>query len=377
MPEIITISFATKGLFVDLYLKLLVAVLVAVVSLRVLYPLALRYQLVDIPDSRKHHKGNIPLIGGVSVFIGSGVAMMLAMANGMGFSMQGLWFWGAAFLMVLTGVVDDKHDLSVRTRVVIQVLVASSLVFASDVAVHDLGYLFGAEYGSVELGAFAGVFTVIAIMGLINAFNMVDGMDGLLGALSMVTLLSIAILNAMAGQYVPATVAIVVCAAIVPFMVCNVAPLRFRCPKVFMGDAGSMFIGLTVVWLVIISTQGGEQNGIAFRPVTALWLVALPLMDMVAIMFRRMKKGQSPFRPDREHLHHLFMRSGFGNKQALGLISLKAIALASIGIAGEIFAVPESYMFAGFLLAFVLYCIQLIYAWKITTAVRRARGLGK
>lgn len=358
-----------------LYLKLLIAVIIAVVSLRALYPIALRYQLVDIPDSRKHHKGNVPLIGGVSVFIGSGIAMMLAMANGMGFSEQGLWFWGAATLMVVTGVVDDKHDLSVRTRVLIQVIVASSLVFVSSVAVSNLGYIFGASHGAVELGVFAGVFTVIAIMGLINAFNMVDGMDGLLGALSLVTLLSIALLNALAGQWTPATIALVISAAIVPFMVCNVAPARFRCPKVFMGDAGSMFIGLAVVWLVIISTQGGEQNGIAFRPVTALWLVALPLMDMVAIMFRRIRKGQSPFKPDREHLHHLFMRSGFRSKEALGLISLKAIALAGIGIAGEMWNIPEVIMFAGFLVAFVLYCIQLTYAWKITRVVRRIKGV--
>ncbi|MGL5392524.1 MAG: UDP-N-acetylglucosamine--undecaprenyl-phosphate N-acetylglucosaminephosphotransferase, partial [Shewanella sp.] len=152
--------------------------------------------------------------------------------------------------------------------------------------------------------------------------------------------------------------------------------------KIFMGDAGSMLIGLTVVWLLVIGTQAPSHlsavgvhsdtlSTMVFSPVTALYLIAIPLMDMAAIMYRRVKKGMSPFKPDRDHLHHIFERAGYSRKQTLVRITLAAVLLAVVGVAGEIAKVPESLMFVLFMLIFIGYNWALSNVWKILTWVRK------
>src|SRR5690606_8824505 len=137
-----------------------------------------------------------------------------------------------------------------------------------------------------------------------------------------------------------------------------------------MGDAGSMFIGFAVVWLLVNGTQPGQM---AFRPVTALWLIALPLMDMVAIMVRRARKGQSVMKPDREHLHHIFMRAGFSDREALIMITGIALLLAAIGLLGEFFQLPEWFMFTAFIGLFTVYDWGLSHAWRLLVVFRKRK----
>lgn len=106
------------------------------------------------------------------------------------------------------------------------------------------------------------------------------------------------------------------------------------------------------------------------NPVTALWVIAIPLMDMIAIMYRRLRKGMSPFSPDRQHIHHLIMRAGFTSRQAFVLITLAAVLLAAIGVLGEIW-LPEYAMMALFLLAFALYGYCIKRAWRVARMVKR------
>jgi UDP-GlcNAc:undecaprenyl-phosphate GlcNAc-1-phosphate transferase len=161
--------------------------------------------------------------------------------------------------------------------------------------------------------------------------------------------------------------AITISMALLPYMAANLKVYPFR-RKIFLGDAGSMFIGFSVVWLLVNGVQ--EQN-MAFRPVTALWLCAVPLMDMVAIMLRRARKGQSVMMPDRDHLHHIFLRAGFTDRQALSLITLFAICLAGIGFAGEMYRVPEVIMFSLFLGVFLAYNWSMSHIWRLLVLFRR------
>ena len=114
-----------------------------------------------------------------------------------------------------------------------------------------------------------------------------------------------------------------------------------------MGDAGSMFIGLSVIWLLTMGTQGEQAS---FRPVTALWICAIPLMDMLAIVVRRYKNGKSPFKPDRDHLHHILQRAGLSSTQTLVAISSAAVIMSVMGLAGEYFSIPDIIMLTGFFL---------------------------
>ncbi|MGL5369603.1 MAG: undecaprenyl-phosphate alpha-N-acetylglucosaminyl 1-phosphate transferase, partial [Plesiomonas shigelloides] len=134
--------------------------------------------------------------------------------------------------------------------------------------------------------------------------------------------------------------------------------------KIFMGDAGSMFLGFVIGYLVLYGSQQTIQQN-AFRPVTALWLIGLPLMDMVGIMIRRIRKGQSPLRPDRNHLHHILLHAGFSSKFSLVIITFVAAIFVSIGVIGERYQIPDFLMMLLFLIMFLFYSLGLAHAWKI------------
>jgi UDP-GlcNAc:undecaprenyl-phosphate GlcNAc-1-phosphate transferase len=138
-----------------------------------------------------------------------------------------------------------------------------------------------------------------------------------------------------------------------------------------MGDAGSTMIGFTVIWILLETTQGLSHP---ITPVTALWLIAIPLMDMIAIMYRRLRKGMSPFSADRQHIHHLIMRAGFSSRQAFLLITIAAALLACFGVLGEYLAfIPEWIMFVLFLMAFLLYGYCIKHAWRMARMLRRLK----
>jgi UDP-GlcNAc:undecaprenyl-phosphate GlcNAc-1-phosphate transferase len=214
----------------------------------------------------------------------------------------------------------------------------------------SLGNLFG--LGNIELGPMGIIFTYFAIIVVINAYNMVDGIDGLVGSLSLNTFTAIAVLFLMSGNSGYLTYPLILATATLPYLMFNLGYFKKYTKKIFMGDAGSMFIGLSVIWLLTIGTQGDNAS---FRPVTALWICAIPLMDMLAIVMRRYRKGKSPFKPDRDHLHHILQRAGLSSHQTLLVISIASVVMSLIGVLGEYFQVPESIELALFVVIFILY----------------------
>jgi UDP-GlcNAc:undecaprenyl-phosphate GlcNAc-1-phosphate transferase len=165
-------------------------------------------------------------------------------------------------------------------------------------------------------------------------------------------------------------------AATIPYLLMNLGFLG-RERKVFMGDAGSMLIGFTVIWMLVSISQptGADSSEGGVRPVTALWIIAIPLMDMAAIMLRRIKRGVSPFEPDREHLHHIFQRLGFTTLQTTFSIFLIAAVFAAIGVIADFLRVPDFIMFYGFLGLFFAYYTFLKHIWKISAYLREKLGV--
>jgi len=340
----------------------LMAILFSYVSLFMLRPLAQRLRLMDAPDHRKLHKGSVPLVGGLSAFLGVFVAWVIWMPV---LSAHGLFLLCAA-LLVIVGAVDDARDLPAKFRLAIQVILGAVLTFGSGISLTSFGNLLG--FGPVELGVLGPFITIAAVIGATNAFNMVDGIDGLAGSLSLVALGSLALLFSMSpGFSAELALAMGIGSALVPYLMANLKIPPFR-RRIFMGDAGSMFIGFAVVWMLVNATQPGDM---AMRPVTALWIIAIPLMDMVAIMFRRARKGQSVMMPDRDHLHHIFMRAGFTDREALVAITVVALLLASIGLLGDFYRVPEWFMFAAFLGLFAVYDWSLRHVWRLVVLFRK------
>ncbi|MFL9786775.1 UDP-N-acetylglucosamine--undecaprenyl-phosphate N-acetylglucosaminephosphotransferase [Vibrio cyclitrophicus] len=322
--------------------------------------------LVDKPNERKLHNGAIPLVGGISISL-SISQYLVTHPNVIPHSQV---FLISIAALIVIGALDDRFDISFKIRLIVQAILSICMMYFADLRLENIGNLFG--LGDLHLGFLSPVITILAVIGAINAFNMVDGIDGLLGGLAIVTLGAIAILLKVDSQHGLAYLCVVFIVAIIPYILMNLGILG-RERKVFMGDAGSMMIGFTVIWLLLGASQDPSES--LMRPITALWLIAVPLMDMAAIMFRRVRRGVSPFKPDREHLHHIFQRLGCTPRQTLAIICAIASSFAGVGIYGEFLKVPESTMFILFLVCFASYTVAMSYVWRITSWVRRCRNL--
>ncbi|MBE8607840.1 UDP-N-acetylglucosamine--undecaprenyl-phosphate N-acetylglucosaminephosphotransferase [Vibrio sp. OPT10] len=322
--------------------------------------------LVDKPNERKLHNGAIPLVGGIAISL----SISQYLVTHPDVIPHSQVFLASIAALIVIGALDDKFDISFKIRLIVQAILSICMMYFADLQLENIGNLFG--LGDLHLGFLSPVITILAVIGAINAFNMVDGIDGLLGGLAIVTLGAIAILLKVDSQHGLAYLCVVFIVAIIPYILMNLGILG-RERKVFMGDAGSMMIGFTVIWLLLGASQ--DPSAAQMRPITALWLIAIPLMDMAAIMFRRVRRGDSPFKPDREHLHHIFQRLGFTPRQTLAIICAIASSFAGFGIYGELLKVPESTMFILFLVCFASYTVAMSYVWRITSWVRRCRNL--
>jgi UDP-GlcNAc:undecaprenyl-phosphate GlcNAc-1-phosphate transferase len=263
-------------------------------------------------------------------------------------------------------MLDDKFDLSAKGRLLCQFGVAAIMALAAQNYITSLRDITG--FGDLYFGLGGYFFTVICVVGVINAFNMINGIDVLAGGMSLIVLLAVVFLLLLSNNSQSIMALMMVIAAIVPFMAFNLSWRGFKGNKIFLGDSGSMFVGLTIVWLLVDFTQGaqGAQGAqAALRPVAAIWIIGLPLMDMAAIMFRRARKGRSMLKPDKQHLRNILMRAGFSSRRSPAAILLMGCCYALIGIIGELYNIPEYVMFLGFLVSLIVYTLALQNIWKI------------
>lgn len=333
------------------------------ILLFILRKVALRICLVDKPSARKCHQGSIPLVGGGSVYLSVLVGMLLFMPMTPRLSL----YLGCSGALILLGVLDDRYDISFVGRLVVQTLLALVMLHVGGLGLFHLGGIWGDEV-LVLNNVIGSVMTVVAVIGAINTFNMVDGIDGLLGGLASVTFVSLGYLFVNRGDEELAMVCLLIVTAMFPYLLLNMGFPLGRRFKIFMGDAGSMFVGFSVVWVLICGTQ--ELQNMNIRPVTALWLIALPLMDMTAIMCRRIWNGGSPFQADREHFHDLCQRQGLSSHSTLMCICTLAACCAVFGIWGEVANIRETIMFVLFIILFLFYLLVINYLSHKSSTLR-------
>lgn len=320
-----------------------IAVIVTLVAIFSLRPMAPRLGLVDRPNERKRHRGKVPLIGGLCFFLGTLAG--LAYFGYMDRFVVCLLAVGA--LILLTGLLDDLDDLSARTRLIIQASTAGLVILTTGIYIDGGGYLIGGE--EFRLHALGIPITIIAVVGLINAFNMLDGIDGLAAGLAIVSIVSILAFMGIGWPTVGVALLLQILAAtLVPYLCVNLGWPDGR--KIFMGDAGSTLIGFLVAWSLIFLSQRGVAQ---LAPVDVLWCVALPVMDTLAVMYRRIRSGRSPFKPDRQHLHHLLLNVGCSPRQALVLLVGVSALMAAGGFALR--NAPELVSLVAFAVVLVVY----------------------
>jgi UDP-GlcNAc:undecaprenyl-phosphate GlcNAc-1-phosphate transferase len=324
-----------------------------------LSPLAKAVGLVDVPNARKVHQGEIPLVGGLAIFVAVFAANVIS-----GFVLpEGVrpvdysGFYLAGMLLVLIGMIDDFVDLSPLHKIVVQTLATLIMVFGAQIVLRDLGVI-GNDNNVLSLGIMAIPFTIFTTIGVINAVNMSDGLDGLAGSLSLVSLLGFLAATMIFGSGDGAPHILMLAAAVGGFLLFN-----FRIP----GRSGSMFLGFSLAWFAIKFSQGDNR---IIAPSAALWFLILPLFDAVAMTTRRIMKKRPAFGADKEHLHHIFLLAGFTVTETVGILAGIAALGVGVGLAGTYFRVPDVIMGGSFLALGLLYLRMIVHSWAVMRFLR-------
>ena len=278
-----------------------------------LQPVAGRLNLLDYPKGRKDHAHPTPITGGLAMLVG---VLAVGMSSLVPFTMHNLAFLAAATLLVVVGLLDDRYDLPWWLRIPTHAVAALVMIYGGEVRVEQLGPVFG--LGEMSLGWASIPFTVFATVGLINAINMIDGADGLAGSLVATALLLLTGAGLYSGNLATAGHTLLLASVVIAFLAWNARfPWRPRA-KLFMGNAGSAFLGFVIAWFSFRLTQNPAHP---INPVLALWFVAIPVMDCLVLMVRRVRGRRSPFIADRNHMHHMMLDAGFGPTQAALFLS--------------------------------------------------------
>lgn len=333
-------------------------------------PLARTIGLVDRPNERKIHRGEVPLVGGIAIFI----ATMLTHLISQQFSAGGIYpseldsFYFASALLIIGGVIDDYRELSPTSRIIIEIVASLVMIYGAGVVVNNIGTMFFTEE-TVALGRLAVPFTLFATVGLINAVNMSDGLDGLAGSLSLIPILGFIAASALFGDAKEVQLLTGLAAGIFAFLVFNVTVPGKRRALIFLGDSGSMFLGLVLAWFAIRLSQGEDR---VITPAAALWFLAVPIYDAVCMAARRVIRKKPMFSADKEHLHHVFLLAGFTVTETVLIMSALAAIGVLIGLAGTKFGVSDLVLAGSFLILGLVYFWAILRAWTVMRFLRRS-----
>ena len=328
---------------------LLQTLITALLLTRITASIGYRSGLTDTPGWRKQHLHPVPLTGGIAIFLTilSGILVTGTAA----YSYPLLLI---TCLVFAAGVFDDLRHLSAALRLLIQFCSGLLLATWGGIAIHNVGNLLAT--GDIPLLMLTTPLTALAVAGLCNAYNMIDGIDGLAASTIALPLLVLYVLALRAGHPM-AGMLLLMLVPLAVFLLFNLGPDTGLLPKVFLGDGGSMTLGFLVTAALIFFSQGDNA---LIRPVTALWLVTVPLMDMLATMLRRARSGQRLMVADRSHLHHTLLDMGLGPRQTLLLIMAYASLCALLGLALE--GGPAGLSLLAYSLLFCSHCLFVITA---------------
>jgi len=337
------------------WIALLLTAGVSLLICLLIMPIAQRFGLLDHPSKRKVHRAATPLVGGMAIY----AALILTTVLATAYTSKALPLLGACGLMLATGMLDDLRNLSPITRFIMQILACFIMIFVGDVVLTDFGSLMWD--GVFQLGWLSIPITVFAALDVINTFNMIDGIDGLSSTVFIVATAAMGWLALQAGHLFNATILLIAASATLGFLALNARlPWNPRA-RVFLGDSGSLFMGFFLAWQFIDLGNGEDR---VFAPITAVWLLGIPLLDTVRLMTQRWLRGGSSMQADLFHLHHAFLKAGFTVRQTSLLITLLILLTTAIGVTGQVLGWPEYLMFYGYVAFGLVYLGIMHHCWQ-------------
>jgi UDP-GlcNAc:undecaprenyl-phosphate/decaprenyl-phosphate GlcNAc-1-phosphate transferase len=314
--------------------------------------LAGSWGLVASPGERKLHEGNIPVVGGLAM----GAAILASTGLTVPAAAASLPLAAALAITLVGGVLDDRHEMSSVPKLLFQIAAAAVLALTGDALLTHLGQLMSPQH--FTLGRWSIPLTVFALVGVMNAINLSDGLDGLAGALVLAACLNFGVAASFAGHAPEFAAACIAAGAVFGFLLFNArSPWRGQA-AVFMGDTGSLLLGLMLGWLAVRLAMA-ERSALA--PIAAVWILALPIGDTVTIMTRRVLRGRNPFRGDREHLHHILLALGLSEGQAVAILFALSFALGLAALSAGWAGAPDYALFYAYL--------AILAAWGVLSEV--------
>ncbi|HNP22888.1 MAG TPA: MraY family glycosyltransferase [Panacibacter sp.] len=319
----------TEQLFAYL-LPTVVTIIIVMLLLPLLIKLSPALKLVDIPNERKVHKTPIPAIGGMVIVVSVIITYFIVpslhtlLTNSMAFAI-------CLVLLMITGVVDDRLNISAALRFLIQIGCAV-FVAANGIRLTSLHGILGLYEIPVAVQY---MLTVTVITGVTNAFNLIDGIDGLAGSFSVINLTVLSIIAVLTGQEQWLALFLPLVAALLVFLKYN-----WRPAKVFMGDGGSLFFGFFTVTSGIMLIEKSFATNNSFSTTFMLVISAaciIPVVDTVRVFYQRMQKGRSPFSADKNHLHHWLIKHYMVHSQATRKLLRMQIMLIVLSIGASFF----------------------------------------
>ena len=305
-----------------------VSFLITLLAVPVIMKVAEEKKLYDLPDARKIHTRPIASLGGVGIFIGFFLALLLTVSSNTYPEFQ--YFFAAAIIIFFLGIKDDILVISAQKKFLGQMVAAAILIHLGDLRIYSMQGVFGITDLPPVLSYILSYATVIVV---INAFNLIDGVDGLATTLGLLTMTVFGAYFFVADMPAYAALSFAMAGSLVAFLIFNYNPA-----KIFMGDSGSLLLGLINSILVIKFISVANNPNILFPIESAVAvgfsILMVPLADTLRVFSIRIFKGRSPFAPDRNHIHHLLLDRGLNHKYVVIcclLINILFISLAYFG----------------------------------------------
>lgn len=317
------------------------------------------HQFYDDPGhTRKSHSNGIPRLGGIAIFVSFTLTLLLLCSGHGGFPVN--YLLTGCIMLFAMGLKDDLKGVNASTKLVIELLAAVIIVVLGEVRFSSMYGLFGIYEISYAVSI---ILSIVTIIFLINAFNLIDGIDGLAGITGIAVNLAFAIISDLTGHYELAMISLAMAGAILGFIKYNLTPA-----KIFMGDTGSLLIGLVSAVMAISFIESHKfvsstASIIITAPAIAIAILIGPIADTLRVFTLRILKGESPFKADRNHIHHRMLEFGLSHlKITIILITFNLIIL----VLAFVFSAYGNAIFIGGI-TFIL----LLSNWFLEYLIRR------
>ena len=296
---------------------ILVVFLFVVLIMPLIMKIAKHVNALDIPNERKVHKTPMPRLGGLGIFFGFLLGYMLFCSQ----TPQMISILIGSFILIIVGMVDDINPIKPMVKFAGQIVAAIIVVYYGNVIMQDVS-----AYGLyINFGILAKPITIIFILGIINCLNLIDGLDGLAGGISTIFFITISIIISIMGIYngLDASLSLIMIGATLGFLVYNFHPA-----KIFMGDSGSMFLG----YMIAVISLLGFKNVTLTSFLVPVLILAIPILDTFFAIIRRLLKGESFAKADKEHFHHQILKMAGNQVKTVLIIYLIQILFSSASI---------------------------------------------